>query len=301
LAETPPGVGRIGGIYAPDAELALDGIPADDPEYIVDKIVDLLAQDAADGAVLVEISFGAGGLALMRPDFLSLFREAERLVQARYPRLCAEAICLLSLYDDPERVDVGRWQLETCLHMAEAGLAGVNFLVHPYATSATPTLWETAYRWAERAVDAGLGITVHAGEFSTADLAPALQMPGLRRVGHAVHAVDDARLLEALAQSGAAVECCPSVNVLLSGMPSYEQHPIRRLVASGIPVTLNTDLPVHACTTVGREYALAATLGFGLHDLAQFTRNAVEASFTSAARKSKLASEVQEWEDSLST
>jgi adenosine deaminase len=301
LAETPPGVGRIGDIYAPDAELALHGIPADDPEYIVANIVDLLEQDAADGAVLVEISFGAGGLALLRPDFLVLFREAERQAQARYPRLCAEAIGLLSLYDDPERLDVGRRQLEACLQMAEEGLAGVNFLVHPYATEATPTLWETAHRWAERAVDAGLGITVHAGEFSTADLGAALRMPGLRRVGHAVHAVDDARLLEALAQSGAAVECCLSVNVLLSGMPSYEHHPIRRLVAAGIPVTLNTDLPVHACTTIGREYALGAALGFGLHDLAQFTRNAIEASFTSAARKSRLVSEIQRWEDDVST
>jgi hypothetical protein len=299
LVETPPGVGRIGGIYAPDAELDLDGIPADDPEYVVAKMVDLLAQDAADGAVLVEISFGVGGLALLRSDFPSLFREAERQVQARHPRLCAEAIALLSLYADPERLDVGRRQLETCLRMAEEGLAGINFLVHPYAAEADPALWAVAYRWAERAVDAGLGITVHAGEFSTADLSAALRIPGLRRVGHAVHAVDDARVLEELVRSGATVECCLSVNVLLCGMSSYEAHPIRRLVQAGVPVTLNTDLPVHACTTIGREYALAAALGFSLADLARFTRNAVEASFASAARKSRLLDAVQQWEDSL--
>jgi hypothetical protein len=74
IAETPPGESCLASIYSPDADLDLGGVPADEPEYIIAKIADALEESAADGAVLVEIRFGAGGLALMRPDFMALFR-----------------------------------------------------------------------------------------------------------------------------------------------------------------------------------------------------------------------------------
>ena len=149
------------------------------------------------------------------------------------------------------------------------------------------------------AAGAGLGITVHAGEFSPANLAAALGVPGLSRLGHAVYAASDPRLLEQLAASGATVECSLTCNVILGAAPSYEAHPIRRFVESGIPVTLNTDLPVHACTTIGREYAIAAALGFSPAELLGFTRNAVRASFTSAERRAALLDELRGWEATL--
>jgi adenosine deaminase len=172
-------------------------------------------------------------------------------------------------------------------------------LVGPYDTEADPATWAVAYQWAARAADAGLGVTVHAGAFSTANLTADLQVPGLRRLGHAVYAAAEPWLLEQLANSGITVECCLSCNVILGAVSSYEAHPIQQFVAAGIPVTLNTDLPVHAWTTIGREYAIAAALGFRLHDLAMFTRHAIKASSTSASRRKAMLDEVQHWEASL--
>jgi adenosine deaminase len=301
IAATPPGVGRINAIYAPDAGLALEGVPADDPEYIVAKIADVLEESAADGAILVEVNFGAVGLALMRPDFMDLFREAERRVQVQHPSLFAEAIALLHLAPDPGRSSSAQHQFEACLRMAREGLAGIDMIVVPYDTEADPATWAAAYRWAERAADAGLGISVHAGEFSTANLAAALHVPGLQRVGHAVYAAADPRLLETLARSGVTVECPLSCNVVLGAVPSYEAHPIRQFVSLGIPVTLSTDLPVHSWTTIGREYAMAEALGFSLRDLAAFTSHAVEASFTSATRRNILRQELRRREASAAS
>jgi adenosine deaminase len=144
---------------------------------------------------------------------------------------------------------------------------------------------------------AGLGITIHAGEFSPANLAAALSVPGLGRIGHAVHAASDPRLIDHLARSGATVECSLSSNVVLGAVPSYEAHPIRRFVDYGIPVTLNTDLPVHVCTTIGREYAVAAALGFSTAELLAFTRNAVRASFAPAEHRATLLAELDGWAD----
>ena len=52
----------------------------------------------------------------------------------------------------------------------------------------------------------------------------------------------------------------------------------------------------HLGTTIGREYAIATALGFSLRDLVSFTRNSIQASFTSAKRRRDLLNEVQSFE-----
>jgi adenosine deaminase len=294
--ETPPGLERLTGVYAPDASLDLGDAPADAPEYLIAKMADALEDAAAVGAWLVEVRFGVGGLALLRPDFMALFREAERRVQASYPQLRAEAIGLLFVISDPAQQHVVEQQLETCLRAARNGLAGIDFIARPYDKVADPSTWAVVYNLAARAADAGLGITVHAGEFSTANIAAALRVPGLRRLGHAVHAADDPRLLDALIRSDATVECSLTCNVVLGATTSYEAHPIRQFVVHGVPVALSTDLPIHIGTTIGREYAIAAALGFTPGQLLEFTRNAFRASFTTAERKRSLMAELQQWQ-----
>lgn len=138
-------------------------------------------------------------------------------------------------------------------------------------------------------------MTVHAGEFSAANLEAALGVPGLRRLGHGVHAAAHPRLLERLVERGVTVECSLACNVVLGAAPSYEAHPIRRFIEHGILVTLNTVLPVHLGTTIGREYAIASALGYSPVELTEFARNAIRASFASAKRRSALLTNLQPW------
>lgn len=286
MAETPPGMARLAGSYAPESGLNLAGV-VDDGATFTARVATTLEEEAADGAVLVEVRFGADQL-VDRRDFMALFRAAERRVQAQYPDFCAAAIGHLSLVGDPDGLRTIEGRLEACIRAASEGFAGVDFLVNPYDTEADPALWAVAYRWAARARDAGLGITVHAGEFSPANLQAALRVPGLGRLGHAVYAATNPGLLEQLARCGATVECSLTCNVILGAVPSYEAHPIQHFVAAGIPVPLNTDLPLHVGTTIGREYAIAAALGFSPAALGEFTRNTVRASFTAAERRARL-------------
>lgn len=143
----------------------------------------------------------------------------------------------------------------------------------------------------------GLGITAHAGEVSTANLAAALRVPGLTRIGHATHATRDPRLLDLLAESGVTVEACLSCNVVVGAALSYEEHPIRQLLARGIPVALGSDDPVQVCTTIGREYAVAHALGLSPAELLALTRTAIRTAFTTPVRRAELLAELSTWEE----
>ncbi|MGH2367691.1 MAG: hypothetical protein ACRDI2_05780, partial [Chloroflexota bacterium] len=291
MAETRPGYARLERIFQPDGTLGVDRDLDNDSEVFVTRVAEVLEEGAADGAVLLEVRFGSDRL-VARPDFMACFRDAERRVQARYPRLRAEAIGYLNVRGQPGWIEQQERLLEACLQARRDGLGGIDLRVDPYDVTTDPALWSVAYRWAERAAQAGLGVTVHVGEFSTASVPAALRVPGLRRIGHGTHIASDPRLLEQLARSGATLECSLTCNVVLGSAPSYERHPIRQLVNYGIPVTLNTDLPVHVCTTIGREYAVASALGFSPTNLLALTRNAVEASFTAPERRAALLSEL---------
>ena len=53
-------------------------------------------------------------------------------------------------------------------------------------------------------------------------------------------------------------------------------------------MALGADNPVQLSTTIGREYAIAAALGFTTTGLLAITRNALRASFAPAALRSSL-------------
>lgn len=285
LRETPPGIERLRLL----SKIFPAPVEADaDDEHFIARIEDTLDEGAADGAVLVELRFGPAYV--LRPGFLALFAEAERRVCERYPRLLAQAVITLLLWEDDEQLDR---VLTACARGARDGLGGIDLLYEPYGDEAD---WARMYRVAERAADAGLGITAHAGEFSAANIAAALRTPGLTRLGHAVYGAYDPRLLDLIGERGVTVECCLSCNVVLGAVPSYEEHPIRRFVEQGIPVALCTDDPVQICTTIGREYAVAAALGFSPAELLGFTANAVRASFLPAEQKATLLADVTAWD-----
>ncbi|HLY30983.1 MAG TPA: hypothetical protein VKQ36_08135, partial [Ktedonobacterales bacterium] len=281
MAECPPGMERLQRLSK--VFPALKEADAD-PENFIARLEDLLSEAAADGAIFVEARFGNDDA--LRPDLMALFREAERRTQAKYPMLRAEAVHILILSFEPELLER---IFTACLGLTREGLSGIDMLYTPYDAEAD---WMLAYQLAQRATEAGLGITVHAGEFSTANIESALRTPGLTRLGHATYAAQDERLLDLVAKSGATIECSLSCNVVLGAVPTYEGHPIRTFVARGIPVALCTDNPVQMCTTIGREYALAHALGFTSEDVLGFTRNAIQAAFTTPARRAELLADL---------
>lgn len=150
-----------------------------------------------------------------------------------------------------------------------------------------PVDFAPAYR---RAHEKGYGCTVHAGEVvGPQSVWAAIDALPVTRIGHGVRSADDPRLLETLARRGIVLEVCPGSNIALRLYPDRAAHPLHRIVASGVKVTLNSDDPPFFHTTLGAEYAEA---GLDERALRGITRTAIEASFADAALKKKLLEEI---------
>src|SRR5215475_12002864 len=103
------------------------------------------------------------------------------------------------------------------------------------------------------AAGAGLGCTVHAGEWAGAEsVRAALELP-VSRLSHGVRSIEDPALVSELAARGIVLECCPTSNVVLGIYPSYEEHPLPTLRAAGVRVTLGSDDPPYFGATIEGE------------------------------------------------
>ena len=143
------------------------------------------------------------------------------------------------------------------------------------------------------AADAGLGCTVHAGEWAGPEsVRGGLELP-VSRIAHGVRSIEDPSLVGELADRGTYLECCPTSNVVLGIYPTYEEHPLPRLLEAGVRVTLGSDDPPYFGASIGGEYEVCRE-HFGLDDddLRGITRTAVEAAFCEDALKQRLTENV---------
>lgn len=143
---------------------------------------------------------------------------------------------------------------------------------------------------------AGLHIVHHAGETAGPDSIREAVAAGTERIGHGIRVLDDPALTASLAASGIPLEVCPSSNVTLGLVPSLAEHPLPRLVAAGLVVTLNTDIPSVTGTTLTDEYRQARDVfGYSDAELAGFATAGVTASFASPTEKTQLCQEISDW------
>lgn len=133
----------------------------------------------------------------------------------------------------------------------------------------------------EIAREAGLGITIHAGELlGWESVAAALDHIRPSRIGHGVRAIENPDLVRRIVDEGIVLECCPGSNIALGIFPDFAAHPFAALRNAGCKMTLNSDDPPYFHTSLKQEYDNAAR-HFGLDDkaLAGITRTAIDAAF----------------------
>ncbi len=149
------------------------------------------------------------------------------------------------------------------------------------------TLFKSHFRQAR---DAGLSITVHAGEADgPQSIWQAIDELGAQRIGHGVAAVTDPRLMETLASRNIGIESCLTSNYQTGAFTDTPNHPLKTFLSMGIPVTLNTDDPGVSAITLAHEYKRASCeLGLSGVQLAVIQNNGLQQAFLGDAQKAQI-------------
>jgi adenosine deaminase len=112
------------------------------------------------------------------------------------------------------------------------------------------------------------------------------------RIGHGVRCLEDPELVEELRARQIPLEVCPGSNVCLGVVPSLEQHPLPRLVAQGLYVTVNSDDPPMFNTSLNAEYlALQRVFGFTPAQIEGLGLNALRATLLPAKERAAMEAE----------
>ena len=130
------------------------------------------------------------------------------------------------------------------------------------------------------AARAGLRLTNHAGETTGPEAIWEALSIGSERIGHALSAIHDARLVAELKARRIALELNPTSNVRTGVCASFAVHPLRYYFDHDLLVTLNSDDPAFFGSDLAHEYLLAhREQGFTRDELRRLAANSIQASF----------------------
>lgn len=126
-----------------------------------------------------------------------------------------------------------------------------------------------------------LHCTAHAGEAAGhTSVRETLDRLRPTRVGHGVHSIENAALVDRLIRDRIHLEICPTCNLQTNVVPDYAEHPVDRLFRAGVSLGLNTDARAVSDITLGREYEkMSRTFGWREEDFHACNRNALTAAF----------------------
>lgn len=142
--------------------------------------------------------------------------------------------------------------------------------------------------------DAGLHITVHAGEAAGPEsMWQAIRDLGATRIGHGVKAIHDPQLMDYLAKHRIGIESCLTSNIQTSTVESLALHPLKRFLEHGVLACLNTDDPAVEGIELPYEYEVAAPqAGLSQEQIRQAQLNGLELAFLSDTDKQTLKAKV---------
>jgi adenosine deaminase len=134
--------------------------------------------------------------------------------------------------------------------------------------------------------EAGLPLTLHAGEADAAGRVLEAVQLGARRIGHGVRLAEmlgtpaGEAALRMLRSAGAHLEVCPTSNVHTGAAVSLAAHPIGALWRAGVSLSFHTDNRLMSRVTPSLEAArLVAAAGLSWEDLRRMGELAAQASF----------------------
>ncbi len=135
----------------------------------------------------------------------------------------------------------------------------------------------------------GFAAVPHAGELvGPSSIRAAIDELGARRIGHGVRCIEDPALVAELAARQIPLEVCPTSNVRLGVAADYASHPLPKLRAAGLALTLGSDDPTFFGSDLLGEYvACRDAYGWDRDEARWWAQSSIHHSLAPAADKTR--------------
>ena len=218
---------------------------------VIDRVTREAVEDAArDNVRYLELRFTP--VALSRAEGFPLNDVMDWVVAsaqeaAKKFKIKVGLIASVNRHESPELAEQVAWLAAE--HIKD-GLMGLDL-----AGNEAEFRSEPFYGIFREAKQAGLHITIHAGEWGPAEnVSDALQNLSAERIGHGVRVLESEKATQLARELGAVFEVCVTSNYQSGVVGSLVEHPLPRMFEAGLKATVNTDDPSVSRITLSHEY-----------------------------------------------
>lgn len=260
------------------------------PGIIYEVVEDAIADASAENIIYLELHFTPNALAQERAfdltDVFGWVTEATSAAAAQQPI----EVSLIASINRHESVADGEAVVRTAVDWIHQGVVGLGLAGDEVRFPSDPF-----HGMLQEASQAGLGLTIHAGEWAGAEsVRRALDISPDVRIGHGVHAVDDPEVVRIAVERRTMFEVCPTSNLQSGAVTSPGEHPISKMLEAGLQVSIGTDDPGVSQTTLADEYALVVQhLGLSLETVKSTILASAQAIFQPASVRNALESRLK--------
>lgn len=252
----------------------------------IDRIsYEAVADAAQDNVKYLELRFNP--LTLAETQGFCLEEVTERVISAvkKAEQDFDITVKLLTTIRRDYKQDKASRAVDVAIRYADQSIVGldlagdeVNYPAQPFA------------KLFNKAKEAGLGITVHAGEAAGAEsVRTAIELLRADRIGHGVRASEDLEVIDLVREREITLEMCPTSNIQTAAVKAITRHPLRAFYQIGLHVTVNTDDPSVSNTTLTDEYMVAVRdIGVTVPEINQMILTGVRAAFLPPSEKERL-------------
>ncbi|MBN2547977.1 MAG: adenosine deaminase [Anaerolineales bacterium] len=255
------------------------------PEIIERVTIETIADAAADHILYMELRFTP--VALSRAEGFPLGEVMDWVIGAvqKGEQQYGVKTRLIAGVNRHEDVSLAEKVVELAAERRDRGLLGLDLAGNEAQFSSRGFLGVF-----KEARQAGLHVTIHAGEWAGAEnVMDAILYLNADRIGHGVRVLEDPDVTALARDRGIPFEVCVTSNYQSGVVPSLTVHPLTRMLAHGLNVTINTDDPSVSQITLGSEYSLVCEeLGLSREVLHQRVVAAAQASFLPEDEKAEL-------------
>ncbi|NOT02991.1 MAG: adenosine deaminase [Anaerolineales bacterium] len=258
---------------------------------VIDRVTREAVEDAAkDNVRYLELRFTP--VALSRAEGFPLNDVMDWVVAsaqeaAKKYKIKVGLIASVNRHESPELAEQVAW---LAAEYIKDGLTGLDLAGNEAEFKSEPF-----YGIFREAKQAGLHITIHAGEWGPAEnVSDALQNLSAERIGHGVRVLESEKATQLARELGAVFEVCVTSNYQSGVVGSLVEHPLPRMLEAGIKATVNTDDPSVSRITLSHEYQhVCEELLVPMDVLKNSVIDAVQAAFLPDVEKQKLVASLK--------